>query len=224
MIVMNIFVPFLALVSSFRNTALDDLRAPRSDPRALAPRHNGRGTLSSFFLASIVISHHLLRAEMYGYALDREDATATRPPAYVEERISRPYTSTLLRTTCIAQKIPVPPAPTCINKAVQPSFEYAAKSPAPPAFPVHRQTCSLKDMPVFIDVDMTRPSNLFPESAYSTPGHGSSNTPIAVVIAVLVELARLLATFISLTMVWVGVVTIIIYKVRFKLPLYYQFS
>lgn len=160
---------------------------------------------------------------MYGYTLDREDATA-RPPTYAEKRISRPYTSTLLRTMCIAQKIPVPPAPTCINKAVQPSFEYAAKSPVPPAFPVHRQICSLKDMPVFVDVDMTRQSSLFPGLDSSTPGLGSSNTPIAVIVTVLVELAGLLATFFFLTMVWVGVVTTIIYKVRFKWPFYHQLS
>lgn len=231
MLLSSIVLPFMALLSPFQDTMLDDLRTARLGPRALVHRNTiAKNTLSGIFIASVFISYQLFREEMYdrGYLLDSEDAIVARPPAYVEERLSRPHTSSLLRTFCIAQKIYSPPTPTCINTAVKPNFEYAPKSPAPPAFPVHHRTCSVQAMAVFVDDEMTmlylpnsRNTLVFLEPAQSTAAAtlcpGSSNAPIAVVMIALVKLTGLLATFLAPTMVWVGLVSIVIFRVRLKL-------
>jgi hypothetical protein len=61
---------------------------------------------------------------------------------------SRPYTSSLLKTTCSVVVIPSRPAPKCQNPDVHPTFEWAPQSPVPSFVMVHR-SCSALSIPVF---------------------------------------------------------------------------
>ncbi|KAF9467606.1 hypothetical protein BDZ94DRAFT_1248529, partial [Collybia nuda] len=150
-----------------------------------------------------------------------EDAAPTRPPRYIEQRFSRPYVSSLLRTECIAQRIPAPPAPTCVNKAVKPSFEYAEKSPARPAFPIRRQTCSLQPTRIFVGSTMTfihPPSSAnilkFPESTQPATTPRPSGSLFAPMVVALIDLAGPLAMLFSILWALTGLVVMGTFKVR----------
>jgi hypothetical protein len=62
--------------------------------------------------------------------------------------ISRPYTSSLLKTTCPFVVIPPRPAPTCLNTDMHPTFEWAPQSPVP-SLVLAQRSCPSSSIPIF---------------------------------------------------------------------------
>lgn len=66
----------------------------------------------------------------------------------------------------------------------------------------------------------TSPNTLvFPEPAYAAPSLDSSF--VVVVLAFVIEFAGLLATLANLTIIWVGLVVIVVFRVRSKSSFYH---
>jgi hypothetical protein len=79
----------------------------------------------------------------------RLDHSPSPPPP-----LSRPYVSSLLKTTCPVVIIPPRPAPTCRNTDMHPTFEWAPRSLAPSPILAER-SCSPSPIPIFLGDERT---------------------------------------------------------------------